>query len=132
MGERHLDNLDPEQRRGRVPFGHDAHAAGELSGRAHRSRAGDVDVNVRAVLGIDHHRVRVRAAAGLHVADVLRTGDVADVEDADPTQPYLADGILDSLRAAVDAPAQTLARDEERSEERRVGKECRSRWSPYH
>ena len=31
----------------------------------------------------------------------------------------------------------TVARDEgtisqERSEERRVGKECRSRWSPYH
>src|SRR5256885_9287373 len=24
------------------------------------------------------------------------------------------------------------ARPEERSEERRVGKECRSRWSPYH
>src|SRR2546422_11371934 len=24
------------------------------------------------------------------------------------------------------------ARDNERSEERRVGKECRSRWSPYH
>ena len=24
------------------------------------------------------------------------------------------------------------ARDEHRSEERRVGKECRSRWSPYH
>ena len=23
-------------------------------------------------------------------------------------------------------------RDEQRSEERRVGKECRSRWSPYH
>ena len=23
-------------------------------------------------------------------------------------------------------------RDAERSEERRVGKECRSRWSPYH
>ena len=23
-------------------------------------------------------------------------------------------------------------RDSERSEERRVGKECRSRWSPYH
>ena len=25
-----------------------------------------------------------------------------------------------------------LSRDETRSEERRVGKECRSRWSPYH
>ena len=33
-------------------------------------------------------------------------------------------------------PADALADDvvaaEERSEERRVGKECRSRWSPYH
>ena len=26
----------------------------------------------------------------------------------------------------------TLIYDENRSEERRVGKECRSRWSPYH
>ena len=25
-----------------------------------------------------------------------------------------------------------LSTDENRSEERRVGKECRSRWSPYH
>ena len=28
--------------------------------------------------------------------------------------------------------AQPVKPDEERSEERRVGKECRSRWSPYH
>ena len=27
---------------------------------------------------------------------------------------------------------EELKRDPERSEERRVGKECRSRWSPYH
>ena len=27
---------------------------------------------------------------------------------------------------------QTLTQDATRSEERRVGKECRSRWSPYH
>ena len=26
----------------------------------------------------------------------------------------------------------TPQRDDNRSEERRVGKECRSRWSPYH
>src|SRR3712207_7163661 len=26
----------------------------------------------------------------------------------------------------------TVGLDDERSEERRVGKECRSRWSPYH
>ena len=28
--------------------------------------------------------------------------------------------------------AQVMERYEQRSEERRVGKECRSRWSPYH
>src|SRR5256885_15478689 len=33
-------------------------------------------------------------------------------------------------RALVNRPALLLA--DERSEERRVGKECRSRWSPYH
>ena len=27
---------------------------------------------------------------------------------------------------------KNITYDEERSEERRVGKECRSRWSPYH
>ena len=33
----------------------------------------------------------------------------------------------------VDVPAAALSGDApERSEERRVGKECRSRWSPYH
>ena len=29
-------------------------------------------------------------------------------------------------------PAKTLPAERCRSEERRVGKECRSRWSPYH
>ena len=40
----------------------------------------------------------------------------------------------DALPAAMNevlAPYLTLG-SEERSEERRVGKECRSRWSPYH
>ena len=36
---------------------------------------------------------------------------------------------LDS--SAVSASAAVLD-DDKRSEERRVGKECRSRWSPYH
>ena len=34
--------------------------------------------------------------------------------------------------AYATTPAPNSARDEARSEERRVGKECRSRWSPYH
>ena len=34
--------------------------------------------------------------------------------------------------AVLDKPAGPSHPDAERSEERRVGKECRSRWSPYH
>ena len=36
----------------------------------------------------------------------------------------------EGARKAGHAPEKDLQRD--RSEERRVGKECRSRWSPYH
>ena len=32
----------------------------------------------------------------------------------------------------VDSFASALKSERKRSEERRVGKECRSRWSPYH
>ena len=36
------------------------------------------------------------------------------------------DGVVESGRYTLDADTPA------RSEERRVGKECRSRWSPYH
>src|SRR2546422_8104501 len=36
------------------------------------------------------------------------------------------------LRAITCIDLTTLQGDDTRSEERRVGKECRSRWSPYH
>src|SRR2546430_730012 len=49
---------------------------------------------------------------------------------------HIRTGTIDSVgnesqgwsRAVIDYPVPY----EERSEERRVGKECRSRWSPYH
>ena len=44
-------------------------------------------------------------------------------------------GFTDSMKAAkAMAQPQKLVCDpkQDRSEERRVGKECRSRWSPYH
>src|SRR3712207_9590853 len=44
------------------------------------------------------------------------------------TQPELVAEICQSF---ADAGAEILATNS-RSEERRVGKECRSRWSPYH
>ena len=42
---------------------------------------------------------------------------------------YLAD---DRNVAAKFVNGKSVVSDKDRSEERRVGKECRSRWSPYH
>src|SRR3989454_10984120 len=41
-------------------------------------------------------------------------------------------GYVFGQRARDNDRTAILTRVEERSEERRVGKECRSRWSPYH
>ena len=41
-------------------------------------------------------------------------------------------GIPTSRALALVATGERVMRDGARSEERRVGKECRSRWSPYH
>src|SRR2546430_4661959 len=41
-------------------------------------------------------------------------------------------GIQRRLLRAAPRPARAGAAGDARSEERRVGKECRSRWSPYH
>ena len=70
-------------------------------------------------------------------------GDVAYVGITDYAQEQLGDIVF----VDIQAEGETLAADEVfgtievvktisdlflRSEERRVGKECRSRWSPYH
>ena len=55
------------------------------------------------------------AMAGLHTGDELEEWQIHDLQTKSDT------------RKAVDKAMDLL-----RSEERRVGKECRSRWSPYH
>ena len=72
MRQRHLDDLDAEQRRVRILVGARVTQPGSSFGERTAGRAGDVDVDVLRVLRIHEHRVRVRAAAGLHVGDVLR------------------------------------------------------------
>src|SRR2546422_5332878 len=46
--------------------------------------------------------------------------------------PFEAPLLDITLRRCVIRPEDTQSGKVERSEERRVGKECRSRWSPYH
>src|SRR5256885_11277813 len=76
---------------------------------------------------LDEYR-EVRAALGKRLKEVVEAGDepgiVADVVlraavAARPKLRYAAGALANRLRIL-------------RSEERRVGKECRSRWSPYH
>ena len=40
--------------------------------------------------------------------------------------------LLESINNSIDVDQRMYKEDIARSEERRVGKECRSRWSPYH
>src|ERR1044071_71181 len=52
---------------------------------------------------------------------------------ADTTSALSIGSVVTATWSAPSAPAPLIARQATpRSEERRVGKECRSRWSPYH
>ena len=49
----------------------------------------------------------------------------------------MSEAWIDKIEAETKTPEQTFKTSKnmtvkKRSEERRVGKECRSRWSPYH
>ena len=56
-------------------------------------------------------------------------GSVSSKEIAQEAKKQL-DFDIDKKKIVLDEPIRTLGTH--RSEERRVGKECRSRWSPYH
>src|SRR3989475_12749020 len=77
---------------------------------------------------------RVRGVFGNSVA-VLHSG-LSDGERADAWRALRRGErrVAVGPRSAAFAPVQRLGAIvvDERSEERRVGKECRSRWSPYH
>ena len=86
---------------------------------------------------------RARSAAEA-LGSRARLADVLGVSDSQPTRWIRGEDSsnAENARVIVDleyvvARARLLWSDDEtvnllRSEERRVGKECRSRWSPYH
>ena len=66
-----------------------------------------------------------RIAEQLFVSYGLLSKLIEDVPEDDPSDPMSTKKMLQHL-------TNELADYSTRSEERRVGKECRSRWSPYH
>src|SRR2546422_11640592 len=86
----------------------------------------------------DHQRRRVGRAGARHgprgARPADRPGDLrvragAAVRDLAERFPH---ALLERGRADVEGQVELLRAAVQRSEERRVGKECRSRWSPYH
>ena len=75
--------------------------------------------------------------AWLHIGeDGTVTGFTGKAEIGQNIRTALAQTIADELRVPFESvrmvTADTALTPFDRSEERRVGKECRSRWSPYH
>src|SRR5574337_1991029 len=115
----------------------------------HRSRrrlagAGqaDADVGMLALAGaVDdaaHDRDSQRLDAGItlaparhHRAQVVVDALGEHLEGLARRAPAARTGGDARVEAAQAERLQHLERDHDRSEERRVGKECRSRWSPY-
>ena len=88
------------------------------------------DKRRHGVLGVSFPSTRLRL--------VSLDDDTVDVEDGVPGEiivrgPQVFDGYLDAPEENSRVfTSEGWFKTAERSEERRVGKECRSRWSPYH
>src|SRR2546422_11440210 len=90
-------------------------------------------IDTAAAYGLGHsEEIVARALRDIPVDDrpyvFTKAGLVWD--ERDRAAPPRSMGEPLSIRREVEASLRRL--DVERSEERRVGKECRSRWSPYH
>ena len=53
-------------------------------------------------------------------------------EDQEPLEKNIDAVIASASMPPSSSPVHSHSKERTRSEERRVGKECRSRWSPYH
>ena len=98
---------------------------------AEGARVAVSDVDGARAKGTADAIVRAGGTATAIAADVSRGADVRALVDA----AYRAYGLIDVLmnNAGIFTSTPFLDVTEAvRSEERRVGKECRSRWSPYH
>ena len=115
-----------------------ASASSVAKGETLIDTARTLDVMGTDVMILRHPMTGAPHLMARHVrASVINAGDGTNEH---PTQALLdmfsmeeRFGSLEGLRVAIvgDVIHSRVARDD-RSEERRVGKECRSRWSPYH
>ena len=110
IGDRDLDDVDAEQR-GALVAGRFVDAAFQFGLFADRTGTGVVDHD--ALVVARHHRMGVRAAAGLHGGDLPGLREVADVEHAQAAEAFLRDVFHHALQAAVQPAAGFLDRHQQ-------------------
>ena len=83
------------------------------------------------IIGVDGGASKTRGilftSEGETIASIIEKGSNISV-NGEVAATRIND-VINNLCSAADIPLEYV---DARSEERRVGKECRSRWSPYH
>ena len=103
---------------------------GAVLGSALRA-AGHQIIGVHAVSQASRERADVLLpnAPLLDIELIVERAELVLLAVPDDVLGPLVQGLADLRRWQ---PGQLVVHTDDRSEERRVGKECRSRWSPYH
>ena len=123
-----LDALDPE-----------ANELYKVANKFYKSNRFEAAIgSLRQVISINPHHVK----AHLQLADILikqrQDNEAREIlENLHEFNPVaarspLVDVLMNLAKLSDDKKEQRQLYERVRSEERRVGKECRSRWSPYH
>ena len=91
---------------------------------------GDNNVNAKSLLGV----LSLSIGAGTRITITADGADAGELLSAFAFDAHSLEKILEDVAQRVKETGESVfsAVTESRSEERRVGKECRSRWSPYH
>ena len=97
-----------------------------LSAMVNRMPAGDVCIELN-----DEGQAKISGGVAEFEIPALNASDYPSlpVTGADNTMTVKCGMLREMIEKTIYAVSQD---DKKRSEERRVGKECRSRWSPYH
>ena len=114
----------------------------ELIGHTPLVRLNRLTAGIRGTVAVEleffnpAHSVKDRIAAAMIDAALAEGKIGSDTVILEPTSGNTGIGLAmicaaRGIKSCFVMP-ETMSREHRRSEERRVGKECRSRWSPYH
>src|SRR3712207_3980450 len=117
-----------------MDYGKFKYESAQKAREARRNQALTVIKEMRLRLKIDPHDYETKKG---HVERFLRGGDKVKItvmfRGREQSRPEMGYRLLQRLAADVAELGVVESNPkQDRSEERRVGKECRSRWSPYH